>query len=611
MKAIATKQPTNESVKQNKSGEKGRSRSVSPLSTGMPLLQRQCACGGGCPRCKEELGIQTKLKIGEPGDKYEQEADRIADEVMRMPEPSMQRQIEPEEDEEIVQRKVSANPTSLNSEQSSSEISPIVHEVLNSPGQPLDPETRTFMESRFGHDFSQVIVRADSKAVASAQALGARAYTVGDHIAFNAGEYESRTAQRQYLLAHELVHVVQQNQSTLQSQQLIQRQCQTNAPSSSEGWKLFVKDDQEKIYKDEPGAIGAIRRFGESYPEQEFICYKRGDNAWEVWSRMRGRTGAETPTEKAGAQETTSSEGSPTPTKKAGEQKTTSSAGSPTPTTVVSCRNEKQKERVERIISRNHRRYPASVTMYLYAIKEGETLESIAQRIQADNTVDLAGQLAKELRQLNTHITPKMMNINDCVILLRGWVHPNIGSLPAAPDPAALPWDVKHTIATVYGEQWDTTANAQEQQRYIWYSIRKRITSSVRGPNLNSVVNSDEYHAIGGNLYNAAMGELNKPPLISPGVITAQNAVLNNWSNTLPIDAGKFYFHWLNKSTPERCYGRSIAATSEEKERECASKWATTQGWIGNVSQAEGWLKRIRGDSPSPNERIRSMYIYP
>ena len=104
MRTLATKQPGNDFAKQ-KNGDKVRSRSVSPLSTGMPLLQRQCACGGGCPRCQEKLGIQTKLKIGEPGDKYEQEADRIADEVMRMPEPSVQRQMEPEEEEEMVQRK--------------------------------------------------------------------------------------------------------------------------------------------------------------------------------------------------------------------------------------------------------------------------------------------------------------------------------------------------------------------------------------------------------------------------------------------------------------------------------------------------------------------------
>lgn len=198
MKAIATKQPTNESVKQNKSGEKGRSRSMSPLSTGMPLLQRKCACGGGCPRCQDELGIQTKLKIGEPGDKYEQEADRIADEVMRMPEPS-------------VQRKTIANPTPLNSEQSPSEVPPIVHEVLNSPSQPLHPETRTFMESRFKHDFSQVRVHTDARAAESAQAVQAIAYTFGRSVVFGIGQYTPRTIAGRKLIAHELTHVLQQS----------------------------------------------------------------------------------------------------------------------------------------------------------------------------------------------------------------------------------------------------------------------------------------------------------------------------------------------------------------------------------------------------------------
>jgi hypothetical protein len=119
MKAIATKQPTNESVKQNKSGEKGRSRSSSPLSTGMPLLQRKCACGGGCPRCQDELGIQTKLKISEPGDKYEEEADQIADEMMRMPEPSVQRQIEPKK----VYRAITNQPTILSPSEDKSSLS--------------------------------------------------------------------------------------------------------------------------------------------------------------------------------------------------------------------------------------------------------------------------------------------------------------------------------------------------------------------------------------------------------------------------------------------------------------------------------------------------------
>jgi hypothetical protein len=223
MKAIATKQPTNASVKQNKSGEKGRSRSISPLSTGMPLLQRKCACGGGCPRCKEELGIQTKLKIGKPGDKYEQEADRVADEVMRIPESDIQRQTKPETG--MIQLK-SLNPDTFTANSQVSNVPPIVDEVLNSPGQPLNLETRAFMEPRFGQDFSQVRIHTDAKAVESASAINARAYTVGKDIVFGSGEYSPVSFKGLKLLAHELTHGVQQHlASNLQTPiALLQRQ---------------------------------------------------------------------------------------------------------------------------------------------------------------------------------------------------------------------------------------------------------------------------------------------------------------------------------------------------------------------------------------------------
>ncbi|HBB31134.1 MAG TPA: hypothetical protein DDZ80_08870 [Cyanobacteria bacterium UBA8803] len=71
MRTLAIKQPTNDSAKQKKNGDRGRSRLVSPLSTGMPLLQPKCACGGGCPRCQEEVGIQTKLQIDASGGRFE------------------------------------------------------------------------------------------------------------------------------------------------------------------------------------------------------------------------------------------------------------------------------------------------------------------------------------------------------------------------------------------------------------------------------------------------------------------------------------------------------------------------------------------------------------
>jgi hypothetical protein len=91
------------------------------------------------------------------------------------------------------------------------DVPPIVHEVLRSSGQPLDPTTCAFMEPRFGHDFSQVRVHADSKAAESARAVNAQAYTMGHDIIFAKGFYSLGTSEQKILLAHELVHVVQQN----------------------------------------------------------------------------------------------------------------------------------------------------------------------------------------------------------------------------------------------------------------------------------------------------------------------------------------------------------------------------------------------------------------
>src|SRR5438034_686178 len=88
---------------------------------------------------------------------------------------------------------------------------PIVHEVLRSPGQPLDPGTRALMEPRFGHDFSQVQVHTDGKAAESARAVNARAYTVGENVVFGAGQFMPTACTGQRLLAHELAHVMQQS----------------------------------------------------------------------------------------------------------------------------------------------------------------------------------------------------------------------------------------------------------------------------------------------------------------------------------------------------------------------------------------------------------------
>ena len=91
------------------------------------------------------------------------------------------------------------------------EVPPIVHDVLNSPGQPLDRATRAFMEPRFRHDFSGVRVHTDQRASESARAVDAAAYTVGQNIVFTDHMFRPSEASGRNLLAHELAHVVQQH----------------------------------------------------------------------------------------------------------------------------------------------------------------------------------------------------------------------------------------------------------------------------------------------------------------------------------------------------------------------------------------------------------------
>jgi hypothetical protein len=97
------------------------------------------------------------------------------------------------------------------------EVPPIVHEVLRSPGQPLDANTRAFMEPRFGSDFSHVRVHTNEKAAASAKSVNAAAYTVGKEIVFGRDTFNPTTRQGLGVIGHELVHVIQQSHSTLPS----------------------------------------------------------------------------------------------------------------------------------------------------------------------------------------------------------------------------------------------------------------------------------------------------------------------------------------------------------------------------------------------------------
>lgn len=177
------------------------------------LLQRQCACGsragssGECEGCstKRIVGLQTKMQVGLPSDAFEQEADRVADQVMTMSSARKGQDMEERSATPLVQRRVSNGAGGL------SEAPSIVDDVLHSPGQQLDAATRAFFEPRFGYDFSRVRVHADLGATESARAVNASAYTVGQHVVFESSQFDPGSHGGRKLLAHELAHVIQQS----------------------------------------------------------------------------------------------------------------------------------------------------------------------------------------------------------------------------------------------------------------------------------------------------------------------------------------------------------------------------------------------------------------
>ena len=135
-----------------------------------------------------------------------------------------------------------------------------VHEVLRSPGQPLDEETRFYMEPRFGHDFGRVRIHADSQAGESARAINALAYTVGNDVVFGAGRYKSATANGQRLLAHELAHVVQQRTSPIT---LIQRQLTEEVGTSLEDEQVTMERAEEVAWSRKSEAMNEQDMLGE------------------------------------------------------------------------------------------------------------------------------------------------------------------------------------------------------------------------------------------------------------------------------------------------------------------------------------------------------------
>jgi hypothetical protein len=197
--------------------------------------------------------FQPKLTINQPNDVYEQEADAVADKVLHMNDATSDKKFfsraivqrkcaHCEEEEKKVQRKESTGLEAQEDNISDSFIS-----ALNSSGQTLPESSRKFFEPRFGKDFSNVRIHTDAVAASSAQSINALAYTTGNNIVFNQGQYSPGSEAGQRLMAHELTHVVQQSEGMngVQKQNIIQRQAWAGAAA----WAACKTHSDQGIYE--------------------------------------------------------------------------------------------------------------------------------------------------------------------------------------------------------------------------------------------------------------------------------------------------------------------------------------------------------------------------
>lgn len=262
---------------------------------------------------------QPKLKIGVPNDKYEQEADRVADQVMRMPEPrlspsaneptstsnnnsgngviqrtcascSKKYQAAEKEDRPVisgnlcpkcrVQTKALAETISplvqrleLGEEEKGEtiqaksagqtpEMSPTMEsgiQSLKGGGQSLSQTSRSFFEPRIGHDFSQVRIHSGNRATDLARSINAKAFTVGRDVVFGAGQYQPHSDAGKHLMAHELTHVIQQART---GPRVAREEADSFAPFESEGSRMAREFSRLTISIVEDALLATLRRDG-------------------------------------------------------------------------------------------------------------------------------------------------------------------------------------------------------------------------------------------------------------------------------------------------------------------------------------------------------------
>jgi hypothetical protein len=225
--------------------------------------------------------LQAKLKVSHPSDPYEQEADRVAEQVVnnnvsfsfpkftnnnsngtnkkinrKCDACSMENNLKDEEEKDLkisMKRTNNGGRTELSDSHSTA-----INSILSEIGKPLDRQTRDYMEPRFGYDFSNVRIHSDRDAVSrSSESVNALAFTVDNNIVFGNGKYNPNTKEGKRLLAHELTHVIQQTGESKYTSNfsLLQRQI-TEPESLLDRMNREIQELDELLFGKDGGSSG-------------------------------------------------------------------------------------------------------------------------------------------------------------------------------------------------------------------------------------------------------------------------------------------------------------------------------------------------------------------
>ena len=207
--------------------------------------------------------VQAKLEIGEVGDKYEQEADRVASQVVSQINNPVQKKLQRLSESKVIQRK-----EAIAGGTASADLESSIQSARGS-GQSLDANLQQSMGQAMGADFSGVKVHTDSQSDQLNKSIQAKAFTTGQDVFFRQGAYEPSSRGGQELIAHELTHVVQQNGGVVQRSPLknIKKTSENGAVVQREDAKVFSQEGATKhdTVQDDPSAKSW--KFGQDAPE--------------------------------------------------------------------------------------------------------------------------------------------------------------------------------------------------------------------------------------------------------------------------------------------------------------------------------------------------------